>query len=64
VVVQRILMMVDGSFAAETAARRHDLIFLGTKGPTGFARRLRARTVEHVVRSSPCDLMLFRPAAA
>lgn len=49
---------------AEAAARRHDLIFLGTKGPTGFARRLRSRTVEHVVRSSPCDLMLFRPAAA
>jgi nucleotide-binding universal stress UspA family protein len=49
---------------AEAAARRHDLIFLGTKGPTGFARWLRAGTVEHVARSSPCDLMVFRPAPA
>lgn len=49
---------------AEAAARRHDLIFLGTKGPKRFLQWLRTETVDHVVRKSPCDLMLFRPAAA
>lgn len=49
---------------AEAAARRHDLIFLGTKGPQSFLRWLRAGTVDYLVRKSPCDLMLFRPAAA
>lgn len=48
---------------AEAAARRHDLIFLGTKGPKSVLQRLRRGTVDHVVRKSPCDLMLFRPAA-
>jgi len=48
---------------AEAAARRHDLIFLGTKGPQSFLRWLRAGTVDYLVRKSPCDLMLFRPAA-
>lgn len=49
---------------AEAAARRHDLIFLGTQGPKSVLQRLRRGTVDHVVRKSPCDLMLFRPAAA
>jgi nucleotide-binding universal stress UspA family protein len=49
---------------AEAAARRHDLIFLGTKGPKSFMRWLRSGTVDYLVRKSPCDLMLFRPAAA
>src|SRR3989304_2619413 len=48
---------------AEAAARRHDLIFLGTKGPKGFPRGLRGRTGESGGGSGPCDLMLFRPAA-
>lgn len=50
--------------AAEAAARRHDLIFLGTKGPQGLVQRFRAGTLEHLVSRTPCDLMLFRPAAA
>ncbi|TAN39772.1 MAG: universal stress protein, partial [Nitrospirae bacterium] len=49
---------------AEAAARRHDLIFLGTKRPKSVLQWLRLGTVDHVVRKSPCDLMLFRPAAA
>ncbi|WP_337287122.1 universal stress protein [Candidatus Methylomirabilis sp.] len=49
---------------AEAAARRHDLIFVGTKGPKSFLRWLGAGTVDHLVRKSPCDLMLFRPVAA
>ncbi|MBI3779508.1 MAG: hypothetical protein HY278_00325 [candidate division NC10 bacterium] len=40
------------------------MIFLGTKGPRGFIRRLRAGTVDHLMRTTPCDLMLFRLAAA
>ncbi|PWB81087.1 MAG: hypothetical protein C3F08_02835 [Candidatus Methylomirabilota bacterium] len=49
---------------AEAAARRHDLIFLATKGPKRFLQWLRTETVDHLVRKSPCDLMLFRSAAA
>lgn len=49
---------------AEAAARRHDLIFVKTKGPTRFLRWLGSGTVDYLVRKSPCDLMLFRPAAA
>lgn len=49
---------------AEAAARRHDLIFVGTKGPKRFLQWLRTGTVDHLVRKSPCDLMLFRPATA
>lgn len=49
---------------AEAAARRHDLIFVGTKGPKRFLQWLRTGTVDHLVRKSPCDLMLFRPVAA
>jgi nucleotide-binding universal stress UspA family protein len=49
---------------AEAAARRHDLIFLGTKGPKRFLQWLRTGTIDHVVRKSPCDLILFRPAVA
>ncbi len=55
---------IGKGITAEAAARRHDLIFLGTKGPRGFMRRFRAGTVEHLMRATPCDLMLFRPAAA
>lgn len=55
---------IGAGITAEAAARRHDLIFLGTKGPRGFMRRFRAGTVEHLMRATPCDLMLFRPAAA
>jgi nucleotide-binding universal stress UspA family protein len=55
---------VGAGITAEAAARRHDLIFLGTKGPRGFIQRFRAGTVEHLMRMTPCDLMLFRPAAA
>ena len=55
---------IGKGITAEAAARRHDLIFLGTKGPRGFMRRFRAGTVEHLMRTTPCDLMLFRPAAA
>ena len=55
---------IGEGITAEAAARRHDLIFLGTKGPRGFMRRFRAGTVEHLMRTTPCDLMLFRPAAA
>jgi nucleotide-binding universal stress UspA family protein len=49
---------------AEAAARRHDLIFVGTKGPKRFLQWLRTETVDHLVRKSPCDLILFRPTAA
>jgi nucleotide-binding universal stress UspA family protein len=49
---------------AEAAARRHDLIFVGAKGSKSFLQWLRAGIVDHLVRKSPCDLMLFRPAAA
>jgi nucleotide-binding universal stress UspA family protein len=55
---------IGEGITAEAAARRHDLIFLGTKGPRGFIQRLRAGTVDHLMRTTPCDLMLFRPAAA
>jgi nucleotide-binding universal stress UspA family protein len=55
---------IGEGITAEAAARRHDLIFLGTKGPRGFIQRFRAGTVEHLMRATPCDLMLFRPAAA
>lgn len=55
---------VGAGITAEAAARRHDLIFLGTKGPRGFVRRFRAGTVEFLMRTTPCDLMLFRPVAA
>jgi nucleotide-binding universal stress UspA family protein len=54
---------IGEGITAEAAARRHDLIFLGTKGPRGFIQRLRAGTVDHLMRTTPCDLMLFRPAA-
>ena len=55
---------IGKGITAEAAVRRHDLIFLGTKGPRGFMRRFRAGTVERLMRTTPCDLMLFRPAAA
>lgn len=55
---------IGAGITAEAAARRHDLIFLGIKGPRRFIRRFRAGTVEHLMRTTPCDLMLFRPAAA
>jgi nucleotide-binding universal stress UspA family protein len=55
---------VGEGITAEAAARRHDLIFVGTEGPKRWVGRGRSRTVEYLMDRSPCDVMLFRPAAA
>lgn len=49
------------SITLEAFAKRHDLIIMGTSRRTLFASLLRGNPVEHVLRETPCDLVMLTP---
>jgi nucleotide-binding universal stress UspA family protein len=50
--------------AIVAAARRAEMVVIGTRGRRGLAHLLRGRIVERVIREAPCPVITVRPDCA
>ena len=53
--------IVGRNITIEAAAKRHDLIIMGASGRSLLQSFVRGNPVEHVLRETPCDLIILRP---
>lgn len=49
------------SISIEASAKRHDLIIMGASGRTLLGSFLKSSPVEHLMRETPCDLLILKP---
>lgn len=59
---KRLIPGIAGrNITIEAAAKRHDLIIMGASGRSLLHAFVRGNPVEHVLRETPCDLIILRP---
>ena len=53
--------IVGSNITIEAAVKRHDLIIMGASKRSLLISFMRGNPVEHVLRETPCDLIILRP---